>query len=139
MISPFVGGAFGGALRPAPNVMLAAMAARELKRPVKIVYTRRQLFTAHGYRPSTWQKVKLGADKNGKLTALIHEAVSNTSEFENYGEDTPSSSRSMYACPNLHTDYKIARTKWQRRLHARRRRGFGMSRSNPRSTSFLML
>ena len=119
VISPFVGGAFGGALRPAPNVMLAAMAARELKRPVKIVYTRRQLFTAHGYRPGTWQKVKLGADKNGKLTALIHEAVSNTSEFENYGEGTPSSSRSMYACPNLHTDYKIARVNLATPLYMR--------------------
>lgn len=110
VISPFVGGAFGAALRPAPNVMLAAMAARELRRPVKLVYTRRQLFTAHGYRPHTIQKLRIGAEKNGKLVSIIHEAVGNTSQFENYGEGTPGETRAIYDCPNVHTDYKIART-----------------------------
>ena len=119
VISPFVGGAFGGALRPAVNVMLAAMAARELKRPVKIVYTRRQMFTAHGYRPYTWQKVSLGAEKNGKLTAIIHEAIGNTSPFESYDEGTNGATRTMYDCPNVRTDYKIARVNMATPLYMR--------------------
>jgi xanthine dehydrogenase YagR molybdenum-binding subunit len=110
VISPFVGGAFGAALRPSYNAMLAAMAAREIKRPVKIVLTRQQMYTAHGYRPHTWQKVALGASKNGKLTTIIHEAVGNTSTFEDYTEDPVSVSRTMYTCPNVRTDYKIAKT-----------------------------
>ena len=110
VVSPFVGGAFGGALRPTPNVMLAAMAARELKRPVKLIYTRRQLFAAHGYRPYTLQKVKLAAEKDGKLTAIIHEAIANTSTYENYTEGPIDFSRSLYACPNLQTGYKIVKT-----------------------------
>ena len=55
------------------------MAARELKRPVKVVYTRTQMFTGHGYRPYTIQKVALGAERTGKLSAMIHEVVHNTS------------------------------------------------------------
>jgi xanthine dehydrogenase YagR molybdenum-binding subunit len=52
VLSPFVGGAFGAALRPTPNTFLSALASRELKRPVKIVYARRQLSSAYGYRPT---------------------------------------------------------------------------------------
>ncbi len=81
VISPFVGGAFGSSLRPNYYPALTAMAARELRRPVKVVYTRRQMFTGHGYRPYTWQKVALGADRSGKLTSMIHEVVHNTSSF----------------------------------------------------------
>lgn len=107
VVSPFVGGAFGSSLRPNYYPTLAAMAAGELKRPVKLSYTRRQMFTGHGYRPHTWQKVKLAAEKNGKLTAIIHEAIANTSTYENYTEDPVSVSRSLYACPNVETDYKL--------------------------------
>lgn len=110
VIAPFVGGAFGAALRPVAIDMLAALAARELKRPVKIVNTRRQMFTAHGYRPHTIQKMKLAADKSGKLTAIIHEAVANTSSYANYTEGTVRVSRSLYACPNVQTDYKLVKT-----------------------------
>ena len=65
MISPFVGGAFGSSLRPNYYPALTAMAAREIKRPVKIVYTRTQMFTGHGYRPYTIQKIALGAERSG--------------------------------------------------------------------------
>ncbi|HEX8565340.1 MAG TPA: xanthine dehydrogenase family protein molybdopterin-binding subunit [Pyrinomonadaceae bacterium] len=110
VISPFVGGAFGAGLRPTYQAMLAAMAARELKRPVKIVFTRKQMYTGHGYRPYTIQKVALGADKNGKLTAIVHEGVGNTSPFEDYKEDVTAVSQQMYACPNVRVDYKVAKT-----------------------------
>src|SRR5918997_2712632 len=60
--SPYVGGAFGSSLRPNYYPALTAMAAREIRRPVKVVYTRTQMFTGHGYRPYTVQKIALGAE-----------------------------------------------------------------------------
>jgi xanthine dehydrogenase YagR molybdenum-binding subunit len=110
VISPYVGGAFGSSLRPNYYPSLTAMAARELKRPVKIVYTRTQMFTGHGYRPYTIQKIALGAERSGKLTAIIHHAVHNTSTFEEFSDDTTNFTRSVYACPNLFAPTMIAAT-----------------------------
>lgn len=117
--SPFVGGAFGASLRPTPNTLLAVLASREVKRPVKVVYTRRQLATAHGYRPASIQKIKIAADASGKLTSIIHEAVHNTSSHEVFSEDLVGISRSLYACPNVRTDAKITRTDLQTPLWMR--------------------
>jgi len=110
VVSPFVGGAFGSSLRPNYYPALTAMAARELKRPVKVVYTRTQMFTGHGYRPHTIQRVALGAEESGKLTAMIHEAVHNTSSFEEFNDGTTNFTRQVYACPNLHAPVKITST-----------------------------
>ena len=86
------------------------MAARELKRPVKVVLTRAQMFTGHGYRPYTVQKVALGADRRGKLSAMIHEAFHNTSSFETFSDNTTGFLKQVYACPNLHAPLKVAAT-----------------------------
>ncbi|MGJ7496292.1 xanthine dehydrogenase family protein molybdopterin-binding subunit [Variovorax sp. RT4R15] len=110
VVSPFVGGAFGASLKPNYYPSLTAMAARELKRPVKVVYTRAQMFTGHGYRPYTIQKVALGADRSGKLSAMIHEAFHNTSSFEPFSDSTTGFSRQVYACPNLDAPLKVAAT-----------------------------
>ncbi|HEX8775159.1 MAG TPA: xanthine dehydrogenase family protein molybdopterin-binding subunit, partial [Pyrinomonadaceae bacterium] len=110
VISPYVGGAFGSSLRPNYYPALTAMAARELKRPVKVVYTRTQMFTGHGYRPYTIQKIALGAEASGKLTAMIHEAVHNTSSFEEFNDNTTGFTRQVYACPNLYAPTKIVDT-----------------------------
>jgi xanthine dehydrogenase YagR molybdenum-binding subunit len=110
VVSPFVGGAFGSSLRPHYYPALTAMAAREVKRPVKVVYTRSQMFTGHGYRPHTIQKVALGAGKDGKLISMIHEAVHNTSSFEEFSDGTTGFTRSVYACPNLYAPLKIVKT-----------------------------
>ncbi len=110
VISPYVGGAFGSSLRPNYYPALTAMAARELKRPVKVVYTRTQMYTGHGYRPYTIQKIALGAERNGKLTAMIHEAVHNTSNFEVHNDNTTGFTRQVYACPNLYAPTKITDT-----------------------------
>ncbi len=109
VISPFVGGAFGAALNPHYYPFLTAFAARDLKRPVKVNYTRRQMFTGHGYRPYTWQKVAIGANKDGKLQSIIHEAVGNTSSFEDFGENPNDFGRTLYECPNYDTPYKLAK------------------------------
>ena len=75
VINPFVGGAFGSALRTWPHVTLATMAARRAGRPVRLELTRRQLSTAIGFRPETLQRVALGAHRDGRLTAMIHEVT----------------------------------------------------------------
>jgi xanthine dehydrogenase YagR molybdenum-binding subunit len=110
VISPYVGGAFGSSLRPNYYPALTAMAARELKRPVKVVYTRTQMFTGHGYRPHTIQKIALGAEASGKLTAMIHHAVHNTSAFEEFNDSTTGFTRQVYACPNLFAPTMIVAT-----------------------------
>ena len=110
VVSPFVGGAFGSSLRPNYYPSLTAMAARELRRPVKVVYTRTQMYTGHGYRPYTIQKVALGAERSGKLSAMIHEVVHNTSTFEEFSDNTTNFTRQVYACPNLHAPLTITDT-----------------------------
>ncbi|HEX8423727.1 MAG TPA: xanthine dehydrogenase family protein molybdopterin-binding subunit, partial [Pyrinomonadaceae bacterium] len=107
VVSPYVGGAFGSSLRPNYYPALTAMAARELKRPVKVVYTRTQMFTGHGHRPYTIQKIALGAEASGKLTAMIHTAVHNTSTFEEFSDNTTGFTRQVYACPNLYAPTMI--------------------------------
>jgi xanthine dehydrogenase YagR molybdenum-binding subunit len=110
VVSPFVGGAFGSSLRPNYYPALTAMAAREIRRPVKVVYTRTQMFTGHGYRPYTIQNVALGAERSGKLSAIIHEAVHNTSSFEEFDDGTTGFPRQVYACPNLVAPLRIVPT-----------------------------
>jgi len=110
VVSPFVGGAFGSSLKPNYYPSLTAMAARELKRPVKLALTRAQMFTAHGYRPQTIQKVRLGADAHGKLQAMVQEAFHNTSSFENFSDNTTGFLKQVYACENLSMPLKVAAT-----------------------------
>ena len=75
VINPFIGGAFGSALRTWPHVTLAALAARRVGRPVLLELTREQLYYSIGFRPRTEQRVALGATADGGLTALVQEAV----------------------------------------------------------------
>lgn len=107
VIAEFVGGGFGSALRTWPHEIAALIAARLLKRPVKLVLTRPQMFTMVGYRPMAWQRVGLGATKEGVLTGITHEAIGNTSSYENFSEGIVNASRFLYACPNVNTDYKL--------------------------------
>lgn len=107
VISPFVGGAFGSALRAWPHVLLAAMAARVVGQPVKLALNREQLFAAIGHRPHTRQRVALGAGSDGRLAALVHEGWAETSVFEDYSEPLLQASRRLYACPNVITRYRL--------------------------------
>src|SRR3954452_13582065 len=108
VVSPFVGGAFGSALRAWVHVFIAALAAKHVRRPVKLVLTRAQQYTVPGYRPHTVQKVSLGSTEDGKLTAIRHEATARTSTFEEYTETTVNPTRYLYACPNVATRYYLA-------------------------------
>ena len=107
VINPFVGGAFGSALRTWPHVTLAAMAARRTGRAVRLELTRRQLYTAIGFRPETRQRVALGAERDGRLTAMIHEVTGQTSTYEEFAEGTLAPVAMTYACPNRRTRYGL--------------------------------
>lgn len=107
VIAEYVGGGFGSALRTWPHEIAALIAAKMLNRPVKLVLTRPQMFSMVGYRPLAWQRVQLGAEKDGRLTAITHEAIGSTSSYETFTEGIVNASRFLYECPNVNTDYKI--------------------------------
>jgi len=108
VISPFLGGAFGSSLRTWPHVTLAALAARVVGRPVKLVLTRRQMFYTTGYRPHEIQRIALGAQSDGRLQALIHEGIGETSRYEQFVESLTTVSSYLYSCPNVRTRYRLA-------------------------------
>jgi xanthine dehydrogenase YagR molybdenum-binding subunit len=110
VICPFVGGAFGTSLRTWPHVTLAAMAARHVGRPVKLVLTRKQMFFATGHRPRSVQRVALGSSPEGRLVSVIHEGIGETSRHEQFIEALTSASSFMYSCPNVRTRYRLAAT-----------------------------
>ncbi len=107
LLAPYVGGGFGSGLRPQYQLFLAVMAARELKRSVRVTLTRQQMFTL-GHRPRTLQRVALGAAADGKLDAVIHEALAETSHFEDYTETVVSWSGELYRCENVKLGYAVA-------------------------------
>jgi xanthine dehydrogenase YagR molybdenum-binding subunit len=104
--NPYVGGAFGSGLRPQYQLPLAVMAALKLERSVRVVLTRQQMFT-FGHRPETQQRVRLAADTDGKLSAIIHEAVAETSRIEDYVEVVVNWSGELYACEHIRLGYKL--------------------------------
>lgn len=109
VISPFVGGGFGCKgliwLHPA----LAAVAARELKRPVKLALTRQQMFTSNGHRGRTVQRLSLGATRDGKLTSIRHLSTTQTSPVGDFFEPPGLTTRMLYACPNLEMTHTVKR------------------------------
>lgn len=107
VLAAFVGGAFGSGLRPQYQLPLAVMAALELKRSVRVTLTRQQMFT-FGYRPRTLQHLRLGAAANGRLMAVGHEALGQTSRFEDFTEHVVEWSGMLYQCDNVELSYKLA-------------------------------
>jgi xanthine dehydrogenase YagR molybdenum-binding subunit len=108
VVATFVGGAFGNALHSWPHESAAVMGAKVVNRPVKLMLTREQMFTQVGYRPYTWQKLGMSATPDGKITAITHESIGQTSTYEEFTESTLAQTRMMYASPNLTTRYRIA-------------------------------
>ncbi|MFF0527978.1 xanthine dehydrogenase family protein molybdopterin-binding subunit [Nocardia amikacinitolerans] len=109
VIAPHVGGGFGAKGAPHAHNVLAIMAARRSGgRPVKLAVTRQQMFALVGYRTPTIQRIRLGADRDGTLTALSHEVVELTSAVKEFAEQTALVSRMMYATPNRRTSHRLA-------------------------------
>lgn len=107
VLSLFVGGAFGCKGQVWSHVPLAAMAAKHVSRPVKLVLERPQMFGPVGARPRTYQHLVVGATREGKLTAIRHEVHANTSVIEDYLESSAFPTRVMYACENVSTMHRI--------------------------------
>jgi xanthine dehydrogenase YagR molybdenum-binding subunit len=107
VICPFIGGAFGTTLRTWPHVTLAALAAQQVRRPVKLVLTRKQMFFATGHRPRTSQRVALGATADGKLTSVVHEGTGETSRYEEFMEALTSVTTFLYSCHHVRTRYRL--------------------------------
>ena len=109
VISPHVGGGFGSKNFVHADVVLAVMAARMLAgRPVKLSLTRQQMFSQVGHRTPTIQRVRLGADADGRLTAIAHDVVEQTSRIKEFAEQTAAATRMMYAAPNRSTTHRLA-------------------------------
>jgi xanthine dehydrogenase YagR molybdenum-binding subunit len=108
VISPYVGGGFGCKGSVWSHVVLAAMAARKVGRPVKLVLERPQMWGPVGGRPRTEQKIELGATKGGKLVAVRHDVISHSSRFEEFVEPSSHPTQALYAYPNGATTQRVA-------------------------------
>jgi xanthine dehydrogenase YagR molybdenum-binding subunit len=109
VISPHVGGGFGSKGITQTQSMLAALAAQVADRPVKVAYTRQQMWSLIGYRTPTIQRIRLGADAGGRLTAVAHDVIEQTSKIHEFAEQTAVISRMMYAGANRRTTHRLAR------------------------------
>ncbi|MFI6738420.1 xanthine dehydrogenase family protein molybdopterin-binding subunit [Nonomuraea sp. NPDC050451] len=109
VVSRHVGGGFGAKGTSRPQAVLAALAAKAVGRPVKIALTRQQMFDVTGYRTPTIQRLRLGADADGRLTALEHVAYEQSSTLVEFAEQTATPARVMYATPALRTAHRLVR------------------------------
>lgn len=107
IISHYVGGGFGCKGFTWWHPVLAAIAARKVGRPVKLVLTRQQMFSSCGHRPRTIQQIAFGAKRNGELTAIRHVTTSQTSEVDEHVEACGLTTRLLYACPNLEVTHNL--------------------------------
>lgn len=109
VVAPYVGGGFGSKGLPHANTILAAMAAQMVEgRPVKFALTRQQMFSGVGYRTPTIQRIRLGADEDGKLTATSHDVIEQTAKFKEFAEQTAVATRTMYETGSRRTTHRLA-------------------------------
>ena len=108
LISPFIGGGFGGKLWVNADAILAAIASRQLQRPVKIALTRQQIFHVTTHRSDTIQRVRLGTDRDGRILAIGHDVFSGNLPSEQTYEGAALQTRTLYAGPNRLTRHRLA-------------------------------
>ena len=108
VVAPFIGGGFGGKAAGWPHVDLAVSAARLVNRPVRLELSRPDTFTATGGRSMTEQRLALGASEDGRLTALIHEALGMCTR-DVFAEYAIAPSRHLYAASAIRLGMKVAR------------------------------
>jgi xanthine dehydrogenase YagR molybdenum-binding subunit len=108
VLGPFMGGGFGSGLRPQYQTVLAVLAARKLRRSVRVVLTRPQMYEI-GYRPAMIQRIALGANAGGTLDAIAHDAVTVTSQYEDYHRQETGWSGLLYKCANAKYAHRLAR------------------------------
>ncbi|UGQ08947.1 xanthine dehydrogenase family protein molybdopterin-binding subunit [Yinghuangia sp. ASG 101] len=107
LISPHVGGGFGAKTFPQSYAVVTAMAAKTVGRPVKLALTRQQMFVLTGYRAPSSHRMRLGADRDGRLTAIAHDSVQQTARAKKYAEQVAVVSRTMWAAPHRRTTHRL--------------------------------
>jgi xanthine dehydrogenase YagR molybdenum-binding subunit len=107
IVSPYIGGGFGSKGGQWANLVLAAVAAKMVNRPIKLALTRQQMFNSVGLRQRNIQKISLGATKDGILTTLAHETISHTAVDAEYIEPCGDCSKIMYEVPNSLISYRV--------------------------------
>ncbi|ANV99444.1 xanthine dehydrogenase family protein molybdopterin-binding subunit [Bradyrhizobium icense] len=108
VMSPYMGGGFGAGLRPQYQVVLAVLGARALKRPVRVMLTRAQMY-ALGYRPASIERLALGANSEGTLESMQHEAIAETSQFEDFARNDTGWGNLLYKSPNAEFGHGLVR------------------------------
>src|SRR5712692_3291500 len=108
LISPFIGGGFGGKLWVNADAILAAIASRQLKRPVKTALTRQQIFHVTTHRSDTIQRLRLATDREGRILAIGHDVFSGNLSSEQTYEGAALQTRTLYAGPNRLTRHRLA-------------------------------
>jgi xanthine dehydrogenase YagR molybdenum-binding subunit len=108
IITRYIGGGFGNKLPYYVDATLAALGARMLRRPVKVAMTRPQVFNATTHRSASEQRLRLGADRDGRLTAYGQDAVVQSARFDTFTEPVSLAARSLYAAPNRLTRHRRA-------------------------------
>ena len=108
IVSRYIGGGFGAKLTPHPDAILAAIASKVVNRPVKVALTRPQLFHSTFHRSNTIQRIRLGADRDGKLVAVAHQSWSGNIPGDQNFEAAAAVTRSLYATPNIMTEHRLA-------------------------------
>jgi xanthine dehydrogenase YagR molybdenum-binding subunit len=108
VMSPYMGGGFGSGLRPQYQVVLAVLAARALQHSVRLVLTRPQTYML-GHRPAMIQRVALGANAGGTLDVITHDAVTITSQYEDFHRQETGWSGLLYKSPNAKYAHRLAR------------------------------
>lgn len=101
VISRYLGSGFGGKLWMWPHSLMAAAATRYTGRPVKLVISRKMMFTNVGHRPLTQQRVRLSASADGKLSSIRHEYLNHTAIADTYAESCGELTPGLYSTPNL--------------------------------------
>ena len=125
LVSPFIGGGFGGKLFLRADALLAALGARAARRPVKVALPRPLIINNTTHRPATIQRIRIGATEDGKITAIGHESWSGNLPGGD-PETAVSQTRLLYAGANRMTAMRLADARPARRQrHARARRGAG--------------
>ena len=108
LVSPYIGGGFGGKLWVNADAILAAIAARQLKRPVKTALTRQQVFHVTTHRSDTIQRIRLGTDRDGRILAIGHDVFSGNLPSEQTYEGAALQTRTLYAGANRLTRHRLA-------------------------------
>jgi xanthine dehydrogenase YagR molybdenum-binding subunit len=108
VMSPYMGGGFGAGLRPQYQVVLAVLGANALKRPVRVMLTRAQMY-ALGYRPASIERLALGASSDGTLDSMQHEAIAVTSQFEEFARNDTGWGNLLYKSPNAKFEHKLVK------------------------------